>query len=91
VGLLENHPELFERAKAYEKVDLEKGERFTWSDAESLEELSTPERIAEIKHRTKMHEQQLRNRRTKVTLMEQFFDEVRELDDSNSGCNICHL
>ncbi|MYF39855.1 MAG: phosphoadenosine phosphosulfate reductase family protein [Rhodothermaceae bacterium] len=91
VGLLENHPELFERAKAYEKVDLEKGERFTWSDAESLEELSTPERIAEIKHRTKMHEQQLRNRRTKVTLMEQFFDEVRELDNSNSGCNICHL
>ena len=91
VGLLENHPELYERAKAYEKIDLEKGERFTWSEGESLEELSAPERIADIKHRTKKREEQLRGRRNNVTLMEQFFDEVRDLEDSSSGCNICHL
>ena len=91
VGLLENHPGLFERAKAYEKIDLEKGERFTWSDAESLEELSKPERVAEIKHRTKMREEQLHNRRTKVTLMEQFFDEIRDMENNSTGCNICHL
>ena len=49
VGLLENHPELFERAKRYEKYDPETGERYTWSEGESLEELSQPERVARIK------------------------------------------
>lgn len=91
VGLMENHPELYERAKAYEKVDLEDGERFTWSDDESLEELSAPERVADIKCRTKKREEQLRSNRTNLTLMEQFFDEVRDLEDSSTGCNICHL
>jgi len=91
VGLLENHPELYERAKSYEKFDSEKGERFTWSDAESLEELSDPERVADIKQRTKKREAQLRKRQTNVTLMEQFFDEIRDLEDNSTGCNICHL
>jgi len=49
VGLLENHPRLFEKAKAYEKTDPLTGKRYTWSQGESLEELSRPERIAQIK------------------------------------------
>jgi len=49
VGLLENHPDLFEKAKAYEKFDPITGERYTWMQDESLDELSRPERIAEIK------------------------------------------
>lgn len=91
VGLLENHPDLYEQAKAYEKIDAEKDERFTWSNDESLEELAAPERIAEIKHRTKMREEHLRRSRANMTLMEQFFDEIRDLENSSAGCNICHL
>ena len=49
VGLLENHPELFERAEQYEKCNSETGEQYTWSEGESLEELSRPERVAQIK------------------------------------------
>ena len=49
IGLLENHPDLFEKAKAYEKFDPTTGERYTWNQDESLDELSQPERIAEIK------------------------------------------
>jgi len=49
VGLKEKHPDLFELAKSYEKFDEARGVRFTWSQTESLEELSQPERIAEIK------------------------------------------
>jgi hypothetical protein len=49
VHLLEKHPELFEQAKQYEKRDPETGEPYTWSQGESLEELSRPERIAQIK------------------------------------------
>jgi 3'-phosphoadenosine 5'-phosphosulfate sulfotransferase (PAPS reductase)/FAD synthetase len=49
VMLLEKHPELFDRAKRYEKSDPETGELYTWSQGESLNELSKPERVAQIK------------------------------------------
>src|SRR5256885_522461 len=51
VGLLENHPDLFEAAKEYEKVNEESGERYTWNQKESLDELARPERVQEIKDR----------------------------------------
>lgn len=51
VGLKEHHPELFETAKQYEKIDEEKGVRYTWTEAESLSELEQPERTAEIKRK----------------------------------------
>lgn len=49
VGLLERHPVAFNEAKAYEKTALENDSPFTWSDGESLEELSKPDRVAQIK------------------------------------------
>nr|WP_321393990.1 phosphoadenosine phosphosulfate reductase family protein [Emcibacter sp.] len=49
VGLMERHPEAFEAAKALEKDALEHGSPFTWSAGESLEELSRPDRVEEIK------------------------------------------
>src|SRR5262249_3971835 len=49
VGLKERHPELFEKAKAYEKQDPVTGVRYTWSQSESLAELAKPEHVAEIK------------------------------------------
>ena len=45
VGLLENHPDLFEKAMEYEKPD----EGFTWIESESLADLRRPERIEQIK------------------------------------------
>lgn len=95
VGLLENHPDMFEKAKAYEKTD---GlERFTWDDRESLDELSDPARIGEIKERTAERMERLRAQRQGRTLMARYFpesqllDEVRDLEDNSVGCNICHL
>jgi hypothetical protein len=49
VRLLERHPDAFEEAKRYEKTAVANGSPFTWSGGESLEELSRPERIEEIK------------------------------------------
>ncbi len=54
--LMEEHPEAFEEAKAYEKNAVDHGSPFTWSQGESLEELSHPERIKQIK---KEHAQRL--------------------------------
>ena len=43
------HPDSFEEAKAYEKTAVANGSPFTWSQGESLDDLSRPERVAEIK------------------------------------------
>jgi len=50
VRLMEEHPEAFEEAKAYEKNALGHGSPFTWSQGESLEDLTRPWRIEQIKH-----------------------------------------
>ena len=49
VGLLERHPEEFKKAQSLEKNAVDHGSPFTWCENESLEELSQPERIAQIK------------------------------------------
>ncbi len=48
VGLLENHPDLFEQAKAYERLEGADAP-YTWVESESLVNLSRPERVSEIK------------------------------------------
>ena len=49
VRLMKEHPDAFEEAKAYEKNAVDHGSPFTWSQGESLEELSKPGRIKQIK------------------------------------------
>ena len=47
--MLERHPEAFQEAMNYEKTALENDSPFTWSEGESLTELSKPERIKQVK------------------------------------------
>ena len=101
VGLMENHPDLFAKAKEYEKDNPETEERYTWSDAESLNELARPERVAEIKHKVEERRARLRGRKSRLLILRddllegrdvwQELDELRDLEDSSVGCNICHL
>jgi 3'-phosphoadenosine 5'-phosphosulfate sulfotransferase (PAPS reductase)/FAD synthetase len=49
IGLMERYPDSFDAAKALEKKAVDGGSPFTWSQKESLEELSKPDRVAEIK------------------------------------------
>lgn len=63
VRLMEHHPEAFEDAKRYEKTAVDHGSPFTWSQGESLDDLSKPERIQAI--RTD-HEKRLERLRGKV-------------------------
>lgn len=82
-GLLEHHPDLFEEAKAYEKVDEETGDRYTWSQAESLDELARPERLVQIRSRApRLDKDMPRNR---------LVDLLDDLDDDDDGCAICVL
>jgi phosphoadenosine phosphosulfate reductase family protein len=63
VRLMTQHPEAFEEAKRYEKTAVEHGSPFTWSQGESLEQLSQPERVESIRVD---HERRLERMKGKV-------------------------
>ena len=89
VGLLEQHPDLFELAKEYEKFNSETGERFTWSQGESLEELANPERIAQIKANTEKAKTHKKKEKPNRRLIEILTD-VHDDEDDEEPCLICH-
>jgi hypothetical protein len=89
VGLLERHPDYFELAKGYEKIDEASGERYTWTQRESLEELSDPARVREIRERHAKAMGAKQERRVNLPLIE-VFDEVLEDEDDDEPCFFCH-
>jgi Phosphoadenosine phosphosulfate reductase family len=82
-GLLEHHPDLFEAARAYEKVDPETGDRYTWAPGESLEDIARPERLVEIRAKSGGLARKKGGGRA---LHEVFADE-----DDDEGCTICSV
>ena len=89
VRLKEEHPDLFERAKAYEKPYEGSGRTFTWSKRESLAELERPDRMEAIKSEHELRAARKRERQENLTLAEVFGEEVPEEEDR--GCLICSL
>ena len=95
VGLAERHPDLFERAVAYEEKSSKNyaeygmaGRQFTWSQNETLRDLIA--RKAEILERHDAAMERARSRRMRVPLIEvlsKAFDE----DDDSEACQICSL
>lgn len=88
VGLLENHPDLFEQALEYEKVSADG--LYTWVQAESLAELRRPERIAAIKAE---HERRMATevRRVRDRPLVDVFAETVESWQTETGCTICEV
>jgi hypothetical protein len=88
IGLLENHPDLFEQAKEYERRDPETGEFYTWVQNESLEDISTPSRIAQIKAEYQKRCDREKQTRSATSLGDVFNSEG---ENEEPGCIICHL
>ena len=63
VRLMERHPGYFEEAKSYEKNAIDHGSPFTWSQGESLDQLSRPERVAQIKEEHQLRLDRMRGKR----------------------------
>ena len=89
VGLLENHPDLFKKAQKFEGESAKTGRKFTWSQGESLEELSQPERVAEIKAGHEKALQREKKSRPNRPLVE-IISEVLDDEDDLQPCTICH-
>jgi hypothetical protein len=88
VGLFENHADLFSKAMKYERIDQETGERYTWSQKESLEELMIPKRMNQIKaEHQKQIDLKTQRAQPNLPLSKIFLPE----EDSGDSCLICHL
>jgi len=90
VGLKERHPDLFEKAKAYEKIDPVTGVRYTWNQSESLDELASPERVAEIKAK---HSKAAANAKASAPGQKliQIFNVALDDEDDTEPCLICNV
>ncbi len=93
VHLLEHHPDKFKEAMAYEKTALSGGSPFTWSQGESLAELSRPERIAQIKadyeKRLAAQKKRIPINPLRVGLEHLDIDDLYGEDEGGGACSIC--
>lgn len=93
VHLLERHPDKFAEAMAYEKTALSEGSPFTWSQGESLAELSRPERIVQIKadykKRLEAQKKRIPINPLRVGLENIDFDDLYGEDEGSGACSIC--
>lgn len=90
IWLYENNREKFEKAKKYEK------DGFTWIENESLDELSQPERIKEIKLKH-IEKKENRNGKASKTLLNSLLrddekgDYFDKEDEDYAGCTVCFI
>lgn len=89
VRLKETYPELYERAKDYEKPFEGSGNTFTWSERESLSELERPERMQAIKDEHERRRVARERRGDQLTLAEVFAGDDEEPE--GDACLICTL
>lgn len=94
VRLMREHPEAFEEAKSYEKTALEHGSPFTWTERESLEELSRPERVEQIEKDYEARVARIKARKPvnalRARLTDADIDEAYGVDEADASCLICH-
>lgn len=93
IGLADRHPELFDRAIAYEdKVTFEdtamQGRKYTWSGSETLRELLARREDILEKHKAAVNrEREARGQRPLIDVLADVLDD----EDDQLGCMVCHL
>src|SRR4051812_42129362 len=90
VRLLENHPDQFDKAQAFEKISDDPGKTFTWVQRMPLRELRKPENVALIKARHEERSARAKLNRPNKRLVETLGE--MDLDESApKACLICQL
>lgn len=91
VRLKERHPDAFEEARGYEKNAMANGSPFTWSQGESLEDMTKPERIKQIKQEYEKRLERVKANRQQNPLRDQEDNpDMDELYGQAKGCLVCH-
>jgi 3'-phosphoadenosine 5'-phosphosulfate sulfotransferase (PAPS reductase)/FAD synthetase len=90
VGLLEKHPDLFYKAKTYEKVDPKTNQKFTWVQNTTLGDIERDKN--KIKERVAKLQKPEHEKKRLIELYEEFsVDRTQVDDDPGDACLICHL
>lgn len=94
VGLKDRHPELFEKAVAYEeKVRHQdtamQGRDYTWSQGESLHQLIERREDIQAKHEANLARAAKRVKPNRPLL--EVLSDALDADDDEAGCSVCHL
>ena len=84
---MDRHPNFFEEAKSYEKNAIDHGSPFTWSQGESLEDLSRPERIDQIREEHQRRLERLKGKRQVNPLRPD--SEPIDIDDIYGQAKVC--
>jgi 3'-phosphoadenosine 5'-phosphosulfate sulfotransferase (PAPS reductase)/FAD synthetase len=87
LGLKHEHPDLFEQARAYEKIDSLTGERYTWRKGESLDELAAKEEARMQVHGARPERKKPRRNLPLVSV----FNDMDDEDEGDQACLICAL
>ncbi|MCX7978925.1 MAG: phosphoadenosine phosphosulfate reductase family protein [Bdellovibrionaceae bacterium] len=87
MGLLERHPDLYEKSKSFEKTVGDK--KFTWVEGTTLAELEKQK--DDILRRADKSRQREELVSKNLTLFEQFSQEYPEESDDSNGCTICEI
>jgi 3'-phosphoadenosine 5'-phosphosulfate sulfotransferase (PAPS reductase)/FAD synthetase len=90
VGLKERHPDLFEKAKAFEKPGPNGEPGYSWVQGEPLTALEQPERVAEIKEKHTLAMERESKRKKSPRLMD-VFENVLDDENDDQACLICTL
>ena len=91
VRLKEQHPDLFEAAKAYERPFKGSGNTFTWGERESLSELERPERVQAIKDEHARRQAAKEASGADLTLAEVYRRRQAQDEPESRACLICTL
>lgn len=100
VGLSENHPELFEKAKTFEKLGEDGTRPYYWTEGGPLDKLMVRKEEIKTKHANAMGaKKKLRNGAKLIDVMREAdpfeeadnFDEVMRELDQGEGCLVCTL
>jgi 3'-phosphoadenosine 5'-phosphosulfate sulfotransferase (PAPS reductase)/FAD synthetase len=97
LGLKENHPELFEKAKKYETINADGSKQnFTWLGEGNLDTVLADEetirlRHAEFEDRVKKQKVKKSKRLLDVFRDDLNFEDALDMEDDSEGCLVCHL
>ena len=80
IWLLEQHPDLYQKAMQYEK------DGYTWIQGETLEELSSPDRVRQIKLDYIKKQEKKKSQNTSGLLIDMFAE-----DDNDAFCANCFI
>lgn len=90
VNLKENHPDLFEKAKSFERVDEKTGKLFTWIKDMSLDELASKSDKIKKRYKNRLKKKKENGEELDLTDSVLFEELMQELEpDLSDSCSVC--